>query len=82
MNSPAEGLKELASNYYLEEGRRFKKEKDLITRRQQPLVYVRLHWKVAFLSEFRNDTHGTLKYADLLFPFHHIQRLIRVVVLQ
>ena len=68
-NRPVEVLRELSSNYYLEEGRRLKREKDLISRRTQPLAFVRLHWKIAFLSEFRNDTQGSLKYYTAAYGF-------------
>ena len=69
LNSALSLLKELGSSYYLEEARRLKKEKDTLARRAQPLVFVRHHWKVAFLSEFRNDTHGIIKYYTAAYGY-------------
>ena len=52
---------ELAQQYYRDEAKRIKRDRDILNRRVHPHVYVRNHFKIAFLAEFRNDYRSALK---------------------
>jgi hypothetical protein len=41
-------MMELASQYYMEEAKRLKKQKDLISKRTQPQLLVRLYFKIGY----------------------------------
>eukprot|EP00007_Cunea_sp_BSH-02190019_P004543 CAMPEP_0174242618 /NCGR_PEP_ID=MMETSP0417-20130205/28537_1 /TAXON_ID=242541 /ORGANISM="Mayorella sp, Strain BSH-02190019" /LENGTH=1199 /DNA_ID=CAMNT_0015322037 /DNA_START=109 /DNA_END=3708 /DNA_ORIENTATION=+ len=55
-------LMELASQYYMEEAKRLKKQKDLISKRSQPQLLVRLYFKIGFLYEFCTGFTLAIKY--------------------